>query len=386
MSPDDELGAHALEVGGVPGVRQLVEDDHVVTVCDQPLHEMRADEPGAAGDEHAHPRKGSRRGGTPGSRTSLSRLAGHYARRSRSREASRHARSPSRQCGSAGAPFSLRSTEYAGLGARAPNSSLVMRRTRQSRPASSKTASASSAHVHSPSAARCQTPNASPREKLTRRLREVADIGRAPPLVVDDRNLVALGAEAEHRADEVVAGLREEPRRANDPRAIARRRLAVELRPPVRREGARRVRLDVRRVLRPVEDVVRSSTRPAERRARQRASFRRRSPRAAPCGSSSAPSTFVHAAVWSTRSGRPRQRGGLVADVPGAPVQGEDVVVAERARERGPELAPGPRDQGAASRSERVGVVVLHRWATRGSFHATPCSSGSAGSYSSVTW
>ena len=31
-------------------------------------------------------------------------------------------------------------------------------------------------------------------------------------------------------------------------------------------------------------------------------------------------------------------------------------------------------------------VVVLHRCATRGSFHGTPCSSGSSGSYSSVTW
>ena len=52
-----------------------------------------------------------------------------------------------------GAPRSLRSTEYAGRGARAPNSAVVMRRTRVSSPASSKIASANSAHVQSPAAA-----------------------------------------------------------------------------------------------------------------------------------------------------------------------------------------------------------------------------------------
>ena len=40
-----------------------------------------------------------------------------------------------------------------GRGARAPNSALEMRRTAQSRPASSKIASANSAHVQSPAAA-----------------------------------------------------------------------------------------------------------------------------------------------------------------------------------------------------------------------------------------
>ena len=48
----------------------------------------------------------------------------------------------------------------------------------------------------------------------------------------------------------------EEPRRAHDPRLLARRRLAVELRAPVRGERVRPVRLDVRRALAPVEDVV----------------------------------------------------------------------------------------------------------------------------------
>ena len=76
---------------------------------------------------------------------------------------SRHARSPSRQCGSCGAPArSLRSTEYAGRGAGRPSSAVVIRRTTAVEPASSKIASANSAHVQSPSAATCQTPSRQP--------------------------------------------------------------------------------------------------------------------------------------------------------------------------------------------------------------------------------
>ena len=41
---DDELCAGAVEIGGVPRVGQLVEDDDLVTACDEPLHEVRADE------------------------------------------------------------------------------------------------------------------------------------------------------------------------------------------------------------------------------------------------------------------------------------------------------------------------------------------------------
>ena len=36
--------------------------------------------------------------------------------------------------------------------------------------------------------------------------------------------------------------------------------------------------------------------------------------------------------------------------------------------------------------SERIGLRVLHRCATRGSFQGIVCSSGSSGSYSAVTW
>ena len=50
------------------------------------------------------------------------------------RSSRRQAASPSRQCGSAGAPFSLRRIDTAGRGARAPNSAVVIRLTRQSSP------------------------------------------------------------------------------------------------------------------------------------------------------------------------------------------------------------------------------------------------------------
>ena len=84
--------------------------------------------------------------------------------------------------------------------------------------------------------------------------------------------------------------------------------------------------------------------------------------------------------------GLPRQRRAVAGHVPAAPVEREHVVVGERVRERVAELAARARDQDTASRGERIGFVVLHRCATRGSFHGMPCSSGSAGSYSSVTW
>ena len=64
----------------------------------------------------------------------------------------------------------------------------------------------------------------------------------------------------------------------------------------------------------------------------------------------------------------------------------EDVVGREGLLQRAAELAAGAGDQDSpASRSERIGDFVLQRSTTRGSFHGNPCSSGSAGSYSSVT-
>ena len=81
-------------------------------------------------------------------------------------------------------------------------------------------------------------------------------------------------------------------------------------------------------------------------------------------------------------SSEPGRRGEL--DVPLLARQSERVgkLFAERAAE----LAGCAGDQDPLSRSERVGDVVLQRSRTRGSSHGIPCSSGSAASYSSVTW
>src|SRR5205823_6180161 len=66
----------------------------------------------------------------------------------------------------------------------------------------------------------------------------------------------------------------------------------------------------------------------------------------------------------------------------------EHVVVGEDVLQRAPELAARAGDQDATtvSRADRIGVRVLHRCATRGSFQGTVCSSGSRWSYSAVTW
>ena len=167
--------------------------------------------------------------------------------------------------------------------------------------------------------------------------------------------------------------------------ALARRRLAVQLRPPVGGARRRRVGLDVRRAFRPVEDVVRRVR--DERRAE-----RRRVSRAADVHGGGALRVVLGPVDVRPRGrvehevGIPRQRGRLEANVPLGAAEREDVVVRERVGERMAELAARARDQDTASRAERIGVVVLHRFATRGSFHGTPCSSGSSGSYSSVTW
>ncbi len=82
-----------------------------------------------------------------------------------------------------------------------------------------------------------------------------------------------------------------------------------------------------------------------------------------------------------------RERRGRPAHVPGRLVERDDLLVAKRLGERPPELSAGARyEQAAASRGERIGELVLQRCLTRGSAQQTPCSSGSSGSYSSVTW
>ena len=77
------------------------------------------------------------------------------------------------------------------------------------------------------------------------------------------------------------------------------------------------------------------------------------------------------------------ERGG-VRNVPVC--AGDDVRGRKLLGERGRELAAAAGDQDVLSRAERIGDDVLQRCFTRGSFNGTPCSSGSPGSYSSVTW
>jgi hypothetical protein len=74
-----------------------------------------------------------------------------------------------------------------------------------------------------------------------------------------------------------------------------------------------------------------------------------------------------------------------IGDVPLLAREGKRV--REDLGERPAELPPGAgyEDATVASRSDRIGDDVLHKLATRGSFQGRPCSSGAAGSYSSVT-
>ena len=78
-----------------------------------------------------------------------------------------------------------------------------------------------------------------------------------------------------------------------------------------------------------------------------------------------------------------------VRDVPVAVAERDDVVDRERLDERVAELPAGAGYDDAAaalSRLDRIGDLVLQRCLTRQSSHGISCSSGSCGSYSSVTW
>ena len=142
----------------------------------------------------------------------------------------------------------------AGLGAGRPSCAVVIRRTRQVRPASSKIASANSAHVQSPSAATWYRP-------CGRAISSFVASARWPTYVGEPRwssttdTSSCCSPSVEHRPDEVLARPAEEPRAAHDP-ALPHLALAVELRAPVRRDRLRLVRLDVRLALAAVEDVV----------------------------------------------------------------------------------------------------------------------------------
>src|SRR5262249_35517001 len=188
--------------------------------------------------------------------------------------------------------------------------------------------------------------------------------------------------EVEHRADKVPARPAEEPGAADDP-AVTDVALALQLRAAVDGERPRLVRLDVRRALPPVEDVIR---REVDHRRPETDDV----PRTEHVDRLGAVRIDLCSVDVRPRRRVEHTRGPVVErlahDVERLAVA--RVGVGEDLPKRGPELAAGARDQDAslASRSDRIGDRALQRSRTRGSFQAIPCSSGSDASYSSVTW
>ena len=90
--------------------------------------------------------------------------------------------------------------------------------------------------------------------------------------------------------------------------------------------------------------------------------------------------------LWAVRSERALHRS-LVGDVE-LIASRRRRIGAEQQRELAAELtaAAGHEHSGHASRGESVGLIVDHSPRTRSSSQRTFSSSGSAGSYSSVTW
>src|SRR5919201_692833 len=219
-------------------------------------------------------------------------------------------------------------------------------------------------------------------EELPRHRGEMADVRWTADLVVDNTHFVLLRRERQHRPHEVPARPAEEPRAPHDP-ALADLPLAFELRAAVDRERGRLVRLDIRAGLLPVEDVV------------GRVVDDGRTERGDVAGSADVHGLRCGLVVLGAVHVRPRCR---VQDElrPEVDRRRRDVEGLARPRvrlredlePRLAELAAGAGDQDAAirSRSDRIGDCVLQRCLTRGSSQGTPCSSGSAGSYSSVTW
>ena len=217
-------------------------------------------------------------------------------------------------------------------------------------------------------------------DQLTCRFGKMTDVGWRTALVVDDCHFFALGSERKHRSDEVLPSPTEEPGAADDP-ALAHFPLTRELGLPVDGERSRHIGLEVRLALPAVEDVVR---RVADDRCAERDDVPR--------------SLDVHASRFLGVAFRPVDVG------PGRSVQNEPRLIVERepsdvelfARARvslrkdlgegSPELPAGAGDQETLSRSDKIGDLVLQSSTTRGSSQGIPYSSGSAGSYSSVTW
>ena len=227
-------------------------------------------------------------------------------------------------------------------------------------------------------------------DETTHRSREVADVGRASALVVHDGDLVALRSKPQHRAHEVVTRRSEEPRRSDDPGRRPCGSLAVELRSPVCGLRIRAVRLDVRRPLAAVEDVVgREGDDGGAQRGdvgRSRDVHRGRTLRVQLCTVDVRPRRGVQHEVEVVSARKLGPRG--VGHVPVRMAERKDVVRGELLSERAAELAArtGDQDSTEASRADRIGVLELHRCATRGSFQGTVCSSGSSASNSTVTW
>ena len=125
---------------------------------------------------------------------------------------------------------------------------------RQRTPASSKIASRNPAHVHSPSAARCQIPRSRPirpsmaEARWARRWGEPRGPRRHAPRLAPRPAGASSAGSSSSRA--------KEPGRTDDPRILSRRRLSVQLRAAVGRLRVRSVRLDVGLPLPSVEDIV----------------------------------------------------------------------------------------------------------------------------------
>ena len=197
----------------------------------------------------------------------------------------------------------------------------------------------------------------------------MADVGRAAALVVDDRDLVALGAEPQHRAQEVLRGRAEEPRRAHDPRAARR---------PRPRRAASCARMRRAATARPTRRTARAS--PRRRRSRVEQTTSGAPSSAACCDAADVDRGRALRVVLGAVDVRPR---GRVQDevAPRARRRRErDVPVGarraprasgKRLEQRVPELPARAGDQDAAawSRSERIGDRVLQRSTTRGSSH-----------------
>ena len=366
------------QVRGIAGVRERVEVDDldVVVASEQAPHEMRADEPAAAGHEDA----------SHGS-SALARAA-------------RQSRSPSLQCGSRGASAcTVRRIEQAGRGAgrcssleeigttRARQPRLLHDRARRSRTSSSsrrrrggRCRAGSARRARAWRARGAASPSGS---RPGRRPRAISSRS-APRRSIVSRKLWPRGENTQAVRTTWASGcsvseraLARELGGAVDAARRDRRALVVAARGRRRRTRSRS-RTRRARPRRPARRAPRDGCRtrwPARRRRDPTPRRRRRSrPRSAARARGGARRTRAATEPSSATSSSVASRRSRIG--------------AEQQRELAAELAAaaGHEHSGHASRGESVGLVVDHRSRTRSSSQRTFCSSGSAGSYSSVTW